>query len=186
MMNSSEIHHLFERNIHWRSNLETYEERWLEAGLPVQNGQLTSHISSLVGITAAVTIRHLCSIITSESEHPNRNKCPYYDKTHVYSTQAAFIDRNIIEASFSEVVVRDIIRIPSKHRSKTESTLIFDNRLEDHISQHIFPKQLQLTSFFPKSFFSYAATARCLFSDRSIHIYIYIYAFRNSHIYKKY
>ena len=109
-----------------------------KAGVSVNDLQLISHISSPVKITAAFTKFLRCSIIIRESEHPGRIKCPYYDKTPVYSTSAAFIDRNIFEATFSEVVFSDITRIQSKLRSNTESTLNLYNRLEDHITQHIF------------------------------------------------
>ena len=75
-----------------------------ETGFLLHDIQLTFHISSVVGIKAAVTMFQSCSIITSESKHPDRSNSSYYDKAHDYSTSAAFIDRNISEPYFSGVV----------------------------------------------------------------------------------
>ena len=74
-----------------------------KAGVSVNDLQLISHISSPIKITAAFTKFLRCSIIIRESEHPGRSKCPYYDKTHVYSTSSAFVDRYFLKPLFQKL-----------------------------------------------------------------------------------
>lgn len=85
-----------------------------EADLPVQNVQLTSHISSLVAITATGAMFQWGYIITRESERLNRSKCPYFDKINADSTSSSSVTLNIFEVYFLEVVFGDITRIRTK------------------------------------------------------------------------
>lgn len=106
---------------------------------PGQEISFTSHISLLVKIIDAVKKPQPYSIITRESEHPNRSKYSYIDKTHIYSTSDACIDRNIFDIYFSEVVFNGI---QSKLRSKNQlSSCIIDLNIIN--SSSFSPSKLQ-------------------------------------------
>lgn len=109
-----------------------------QGDLHVQDVELTSHITSLVGITAAGTMLQPCSIITRETEHPDGSKCPYYNKMKIYSTTNAFITRNVFESYFGDVVFPYITKIRSQIGSTNEPAIIIYDGLKGHLSDHIF------------------------------------------------
>ena len=112
--------------------------------LRVQDVERTSHISSLIGITAAGTMLQPCSIIARESEHPDGSKCPYFNRMKIYSTANAFITRNVFESYFKDVVFPYVSEIRSNLGLEKKTAIILYDGLKGHISKSLFSQAAEL------------------------------------------